>query len=326
MKRSRTASSGKRSPLGPERRGARRPGARAAPDGAGRSGDFPCRPRAGARALPALLLACLLLSLLFPDRTRGQNRRTAAVPYVPDAPGELLVGVGGSLEDDTFFPVSGLGGQLTRLGTLTISYSFASGAVFRVHGDALRVLSVDRREESSIPLDDGVDDGTTHDAGDFRLSTLFRLFGEPRGLSAGLHLEVKLPNSDEEAGIGLNTTDVFASAFGSWTGGPWRVNGDLGVGILEAPLQRFVQDDVLIYAGEVLYRPEGWNVRLSAAATGRANTRDLVPRGNEDRGRAKLKVELLGDRWRADLGVHRGYAGISPDWSLALGVARTFQP
>lgn len=277
------------------------------------------------RLLVVSLAAAILLALHAPAGASAQHRRSAAVPYVPDAPGELLVGLGGSLEDGALFPLSGLRGDLTRLGSVTVSYSFAPGAVFRIEGDVLRVLSVEGEErDPAVPLDEGVRDGTTHDAGDFRLSTLFRLFGEPDGLSGGLHLAVKLPNSDERAGIGLNTTDVFASAFGSWSTGPVRVNGDLGVGILEAPLERFVQDDVLTYAGEVLFRPEGWDVRLSASASGRANTRGLVPRGNEDRGRAELGVELTGDRWRADLGVRRGYAGLSPGWSIVAGVARTF--
>lgn len=297
------------SPGGDDR--ARRPSRRRRPTGGG----------------PAIALLAVLVGLLAPvERSQAQQRRGAAVPYAPDAAGELLVGLGGALEEGSAFPLSGLRGDLARLGTLTVSYSFAPGAVFRLHGDVLRVLSVERRGESAVPLEEGVEDGTTHDAGDFRLSTLFRLFGEPEGLSAGLHLAVKLPNSDESAGIGLNTTDVFASAFGSWGRGAWRVNGDLGVGILEAPLEPFVQDDVLTYAGEVLFRPEGWDVRLSAAVEGRANTRQAVPRGNEDRGRAGLTMELLEGPWRADLGLRHGYARNSPDWSVVAGVARAFRP
>lgn len=278
------------------------------------------------RALAAASAALLLIAVV-PLDARAQHRRTAAVPHVPDADGELLVGLGGSLEEGAFFPLSGLRGDLARLGTLTVSYSFAPGAVFRIQGDVLRVLSVEARDrEPAVSLDEGVADGTTRDAGDFRISTLFRVLGRPEGLSAGLHLAVKLPNSDERAGIGLNTTDVYAAGYGSWAAGPVRVNGELGVGILEAPLERFVQDDVLTYAGEVLLRPEGWDVRVTASAAGRANTRSVVPVGNEDRGRAELGVELLADRWRADLAVRRGYAGSSPDWSVVAGLARTFGP
>lgn len=313
MKRSRPASSGTLSAPAADRR----------PRGPALSRVLPST----VGALIAASAAALLLATLLPTEARAQHRRAAAVPHVPDAPGELLVGLGGSLEDGSFFPVSGLRGDLARLGTLTVSYAFAPGAVFRIQGDVLRVLSVEARErEPAVPLDEDVADGTTHDAGDFRLSTLFRVLGDPDGLSAGLHLAVKLPNSDEAAGIGLNTTDVFAGGFASWAAGPVRVNGRLGVGILEAPLERFVQDDVLTYGGEVLLRPEGWDVRLAASAAGRANTRSVVPVGNEDRGRAALGLELLADDWRADFGVRRGYAGNSPDWSLVAGVARIFGP
>lgn len=234
----------------------------------------------------------------------------------------MLVGLGTGVAGDAFFPLSGLRGRLVRLGSVTLGYRYAPGAVFLVRGDALRLLSVEDRGPSAVPLDDEVEDGRTRDAGDFRLATLFRVLGGADGPVAGLHLEVKLPNSDERRGIGLNTTDFFGSVFGSWGRGAWRVNADLGIGILEAPLENFVQDDVLSYGLELLLEPSGAPLRLSLAAEGRANTRDRIPLGTEDRGTAWARLELLEEAWRADAGLGVGYAGISSAWTLEVGAAR----
>lgn len=270
----------------------------------------------------AALAAALLWTAGAPASAASQLRRAPDVPYVPDAAGELLVGVGAGRASSAEFPLSGLEGDLTRLGSVTLSYSYAPGAVLHVSGDARRVLDVESRGPSSVPLDADVEDGTTSDVGDFRLSTLARLVGEAEGVSAGLHVAVTLPNSDERKGIGTNTTDVAGRIFGSWAGGPLRFTGDVGVAILEAPTEAFVQNDVVVYAAEALYRPEGRSLALALSARGRASTRGFVPVGTEDRGRLRLQAEMRLGGWRLDGGVTAGYAGTSPDWGLEAGVAR----
>lgn len=245
---------------------------------------------------------------------------------MPDGDGELLVGLGAGHEADVDFPLSGLSGDLTRVPAVTLSYAFAPGAVFLLRGDAYRRLAVERRRPSAVPLDPGVDDGVTTDAGDFRLGTLFRVAGRAEGLSGGLHLEVKLPNSDEAKGIGSNTTDVELSAFGSWGEAPWRANASVGVGILEAPVERFEQNDVVVYAGELVWRRPGLPYRLELGATGRASTRGSVPLGTEDRGRLAARAAWLSGPWQLDGGLALGYAGTSPDWAVEVGLARVLTP
>jgi hypothetical protein len=248
------------------------------------------------------------------------------VPYAPAADGALLLGLGGGRASGADFPLSGLEGDLARIGVLTAAWGFAPGAVAYAQGDLLRVLEVEARGPSPVPLDADVDDGTTRDAGDVRVGTVFRVAGRPRGLSGGLHLRMTLPSSDERKGIGTNTTDVAGSVFGSWGRGPLRVTGDLGVAILEAPTETFVQNDVVVYAAEALVRPGDGPWRLSLSARGRASTRGRVPLGTEDTGRLRARAEVEVGAWRLDGGVTAGYAGTSPDWGLEAGVARTLAP
>jgi hypothetical protein len=235
---------------------------------------------------------------------------------------QLFIGVGSALAGGAEYTLSGLSGDLIRLASVTVDYAFAPGAVVRVQGDALKLFRVKSRGPAAIPLDESLADGRTHDTGDFRVATMFRLLGGADGPSGGLHLEVKLPNSDEARGIGLNTTDFHGSVFGSWSRGPLRVTSSLGVGILEAPLEAFVQDDVLLYGTEVLLRPTDAPYRLSLGAAGRENTRGRVPLGNEDRGAAILGADLFVDDWIVDTGFALGYAGTSPDWEVRAGISR----
>lgn len=289
------------------------------------NGSLKKRWTSGSSGRLAPLLAAVLLGALVLASTevRAQQRRLPAVPHAASAPADqLFIGVGSALAGGAENTVSGLSGDLIRLASVTVDYAFAPGAVVRVQGDALKLFRVERRGSPAVPLDESVADGRTHDTGDFRVATVFRLLGGADGPSGGLHLEVKLPNSDEARGIGLNTTDFHGSVFGSWNQGPLRVTSSLGVGILEAPLETFVQDDVLLYGTEVLLRPSDAPYRLSVGAVGRANTRGLVPLGNEDRGAAILGADLFVGDWIADAGFAFGYAGTSPDWEVRAGISR----
>ncbi len=256
-----------------------------------------------------------------PSEAVAQLRRDPALQPVPDVRrGELLIGLGAAIGFDAAFPLSGLSGDLASLGRLTFAYGLGDGALLEIRGDAWRVLSIDERGESRVPLDPGVEDGRTADAGDFRIGLLFTPIGARTGFAAGGHLEVKLPNSDEAKGIGSNTTDVRLAALASWGGARWRATGSLGVAILEAPLESFEQNDVLAYAAEVLV-DVGSRVRLALGLDGRAATRDRVFTGTEDLGALTFGADWRRGPWIVDAGVSRGLVSSSADWSVGLGLS-----
>lgn len=300
---------------------AHRCGGRAETAGDGRRGGLGPGPPPRSAALA--VLAALASLLFLPAEAAGQLRRDPPVqPLGEERPGALLLGVGVGLAADGSFPLAGLRGDLFLPARLSVAWAPAPGVILEVRGDAWRILSIEERGPSHVPLDPAVDDGTTADAGDFRIGILARVLGAAEGLSAGLGLEVTLPNSDEEAGIGTNTTDVRLGVLGGYGGGAWRATGEVGVAILEAPLEPFVQNDVLAYAGELLHElAEG--ARLSLGFRGRASTRGRVPLGTEDRGEVGAGLEVGAGGWRVDGGVSAGYAGTSPAWTLMVGVART---
>jgi len=269
--------------------------------------------------------AIAVIALLSPTAgpLHAQMRRVTGVQPVGEVErGDLLLGVGLGRGHDTVFPLAGFTGDVWSVGEVTVAYGLGERALIELHGAALRILSITSRSESAISLDPSTGDGRVTDTDDFRITVAFAPMGSRDGWSAGGIVEVKLPNSDEARGIGLNTTDVLLGLLGSWGRGPWRATGRLGVAILEAPLENFEQNDLAAYALDVLFRDSD-RMRLSLGVEGRANTRDVIPLGTEDLGEITAGVEFRERPWAFDLAVGHGYAGNSPAWRLVAGIAWT---
>lgn len=272
---------------------------------------------------PAIAAAILAVAMWTPAGLGAQLRREAAVPAIGGvAAGELLAGAGVSRGWGVAAALSGLSGDLWSLGDITVAYGLADRASIALRGPAWQILSIHDRGASSVPLDPSVEDGAATDAGDFRVTMAFAPFGGRDGLSGGALVEVKLPTTDEMRGIGTNTTDVTLGAIVSWGSSSVRATGMLGVAILEAPLESFVQNDLAAYAVDVRLEASR-RVAVSLSAKGLANTHDIIPLGTEDVGALGLSAELALGRWLLDAGVRRGYAGPGPDWALRAGAAIT---
>lgn len=264
------------------------------------------------------------LAVLGPAESVAQFRRDAAVPAIGGvARGEFFAGLGASLTDGGRYPLSGLSGDLWSPGEITVGYGPADRVAVRVRGAIWQVLSIDERGESAVPLDASTGDGTATDHGDFRITAAFAPFGAADGFSAGGLVEVKLPNTDETRGIGPNTTDVTLGLLGSWGFRRGRATAMLGIAILEAPLESFVQNDLAAYALELRLDASD-RVRVFLSADGVANTRGVVPLGTEDRGRIGLVAELALRDWRLDGGIRRGYGRRGADWIFGVGVGRVW--
>ncbi|WP_419948843.1 hypothetical protein [Candidatus Palauibacter sp.] len=270
---------------------------------------------------PSFFLA-VALGLAGTGPLAAQLRRDAFVQTVgAAASGEVLFGLGVTHITDAVFPLSGLSGDLTAAPVLHAVWAVGPRVAFEVRGAVRQVLSIDGSDRMpAVPLDPSVDDGTTRDVGDFELAVSFAPLGGPEGFSAGGHLGMKLPNSDETRGIGSNTTDVTIAALFSWLSGRWRAAGWFGVAILEAPSQIFEQNDAFAYAFESLWRASPrW--RLSLGTRGRVSTRRLSPRGTEDLGEIRATVEWRRGPVAVDAGLGRGYSTASGDWNLRAGIA-----
>ncbi|MBI4513890.1 MAG: hypothetical protein HY702_07245 [Gemmatimonadetes bacterium] len=251
-------------------------------------------------------------------------RRSPPVQHAASAKrGDLLVGLGAAYASNVRVPLLDIDGDLTRIGVADLAFAPADGIVVEFRTDLYRALTVERFGPSpAVEPDEGVADGKSTGSGNVRIIGLFRLLGGAQGLSGGLHLELTIPSGNQREGLGTNTTDVRVSGMASYGDGPLRLTGDVGVAVLEAPLESFEQNDVIVYSAELLLRlSQKHPARLYAGVDGRASTRGRVPIGTEDLGELRVGGDYAIGRWLVDAGAAIGFAGISPEWEANGGIS-----
>ncbi|MGH7731629.1 MAG: hypothetical protein ACRENJ_10320 [Candidatus Eiseniibacteriota bacterium] len=275
-------------------------------------------PRSLARA--AVLSAALMLAAPAASEVRESaaphfaGMRTGTLRFPP--PGVMIVALGVEYMPDVTNDLAGVRGAILRLPALGLRLGLADQAMFQVSWPAYNRLRVDEQQDPP-PLGRRLGRVST-DWGDVTVATLIRLRAEQGGWPAcGLRFAAELPTSNEELGIGDNTTDVFASlllarTFASRLG----VYTDLGVGILTERTRTFAQNDVLTY-GILTDWPARGRLHLVGELAGQWSTRGGLP-GTGSRGELRAGVDLGRGafHWTA-LAVH----GLTGRDSRGLGVA-----
>jgi hypothetical protein len=273
-----------------------------------------------------ILVAIFMMSL--PVSAQQRPLITEDVEIVK--PGSVRFEFGFDFLQDKDFPLSGLNGDLTRFGVLALTFGLAPNVEFEVGGVLQNYLSINRQyQPSAIPLQLSRATNSTHDTGDFYLATKFKLRAETeRAPSIGLRFGAELPTSNESRGIGLNQTNVFATVIVGKHIGPLDLFGNLGVGILSAPVNQFTQNDVVLYGLAATYR---FNERVTMVGevNGRYSTRSNPPLGTESEGIARLGARIRTGGLIWDVSGIKGLTGTSPRSGVSFGVsyeASLFQP
>ena len=266
----------------------------------------------------------LLLLLMLTVAVQAQQRPliTEDVDIIP--PGTIRIEAGIDFMQGAKYPVSGITGDLTRVGVIGISFGMGPNVEFQIEGVAQNYVSINSRAVSAIPLELLPGANSTNDTGDFTLAAKFKLRNETRrGPSLGFRFGVQLPNSNEARGIGLNQTNAFGSIlFGKKFGADGRFNtfGNLGVAILTAPTEAFTQNDVFTYGLAGIFRI---NKQFSVAGevNGRANTRPgNGPLGTESQAEARLGMQIRASGLRFDFAGIKGLTSFSPNSGFTVGV------
>jgi len=261
---------------------------------------------------------CVSLSL----PTLGQQRPlvTERVTTVPE--GEMRLDVGFEFLQQLRFPLSGLQGDLSRMGVIGLSIGIAPRVEVQIRGTLQNYLNVDEKRGGAIPLRLPTPQ-STHDIGDFSLWTKIRLRATGgRWPALGLRFGVELPNSNQARGIGTNQTNVFAAVLAEKSWETLDLFGHIGLGILPAPIEPFTQNDVLLYGAAGVYRVSD-RVNLVAEVNGWANTRRVAPLGTESRGQARIGLQIRTGRVWWDLAGVRGLTAIDPRSGIAFGMSYT---
>ena len=270
------------------------------------------------------IVSILILLICFAVVGAAQQRPliTEDVDIIP--PGSIRIEAGIDFMQGAKYSVSGINGDLTRVGVIGINFGMGPNVEFQIEGVAQNYVSINSRGLSAIPLDLLPGANSTNDTGDFTLAAKFKLRNETRrGPSIGFRFGVQLPNSNEARGIGLNQTNAFGSILvGKKFGRDGRFNtfGNLGIAILTAPTELFTQNDVLTYGLAGIFRI---NKQFSVAGevNGRANTRPgNGPLGTESQAEARLGMQIRASGLRFDFAGIKGLTSFSPNSGFTIGV------
>lgn len=247
---------------------------------------------------------------------------TEDVDIIP--PGTIRIEAGIDFLQGAKFPVSGINGDLTRVGVIGVNFGMGPNVEFQIEGVAQNVLSFNTRGPSAIPLSLEPGANSANDTGDFMISAKFKLRNETRrGPSLGFKFGVQLPNSNQGRGIGLNQTNAYGSVLvGKKFGRDGRFNtfGNLGIAILTAPTQLFSQNDLITYGLAGIFRV---NKQFSIAGeiNGRANTRPgNGPLGTESQSEARLGMQIKASGLRFDFAGIKGLTNFTHNSGFTVGV------
>lgn len=269
----------------------------------------------------AFILA-LLLCIAVVGSAQQRPLITEDVDIIP--PGTIRIEAGIDFMQGARYTVSGLTGDLTRVGVIGINFGMSPNVEFQIEGVAQNYLSINSRGSSAIPLDLASGLNSTNDTGDFTLAAKFKLRNETRrGPSLGFRFGVQLPNSNESRGIGLNQTNAFGSILvGKKFGTDGRLNtfANLGLAILTAPTEPFTQNDVFTYGVAGIFRVNK-QFSLAGEVNGRANTRPGDgPLGTESQAEARLGMQIRASGLRFDFAGIKGLTRFSPNSGFTIGV------
>lgn len=266
----------------------------------------------------------VLLAGIFTASAQQRPLMTDDIDITP--PGSIEIGAGVDFFQEAKFPLSGIKGDLTRVGDVRIRQGFASNVELQIEGVVQQYVAINSRTLSPIPLN--VSGNSTNDFGDFIVSAKVKLRAETKRLPAiGLKFGYEMPNTDQALGIGTNQINIFSKLivqkkFGKVINNTPTFNayGNIGLGIMTAPLERFTQNDVFLYGLAGIYRLTD-NVNLATEVNGRLNTRSgTAPLGTESIGQFRIGAQFETAGLRFDTAAAFGLTKYSPRTGITFGV------
>ena len=271
-----------------------------------------------------IVLASLILLLGAGSAVAQQRPLLTEDPETIGA-GRVLVEGGVEYDNDAVYPVSGLRGDLFRVPIAGVSIGVSSIAEVQFDQISFSRLSIDSRRPA--PLSDLVTatGSSTTDAEDVIVGTKIRIAGETTSRPAfGFRFATKLPNAGNESGLGLDTTDFFATVLVGKTTQSVRIVGNVGLGILSDPTNGNRQNDVLLY-GVSFARALTDAAEVVGEVTGRANTRGAGPLpGTESRSIVRMGLRYTYGGWRADGALLLGATNNDPGIGVTAGFTYVF--
>jgi hypothetical protein len=272
-----------------------------------------------------VVLVLLIVLCAVPGAAQAQQRPLVTEDPEPIGAGRVLIEGGIDAAHDQQYPVSGLKGNLVRFPTIGVSVGLSSIAEFQIDGGLYDHLVISGRGVAPLSTALTVAGDSTHDIEDTVIATKIRILTETAGRPAfGLRFATKLPNASNESGLGLGTTDFFATVLAGKTVQSVRFVVNLGVGILPDPTSPSRQNDVIMY-GLSFARALTQQVELVGEINGRGSVRSGDPfPGTESRSLLKLGSRYTHGMLRLDGGIFLGLTTFDPTIGATLGFTYVF--
>ncbi len=256
----------------------------------------------------------------------GQQRPllTEDVDITPE--GTIEVSAGVDFLQNVKFPLSGLKGDLTRVGDIRVRTGLSGNVELQIEGTLQNYLAINSQSTSPIPL--SFTGNSTNDFDDFVVSAKIKLRNETAYLPAiGLKFGFQMPNTDQAKGIGTNQINIFSKIllqkrFGKTPGKTPRANiyGNIGLGIMTAPIERFTQNDLLLYGLAGIFRVND-RINIATEINGRLNTRSgAAPLGTESVSQFRIGTQIRASGLRFDTAAIFGLTKFSPRTGITFGV------
>ena len=273
------------------------------------------------------LLTFTYLVLVSAAVCSGQQRPllTDDIDITPAGAIELSAGV--DFLQNVKFPLSGLKGDLTRVGDIRIRNGFASNVELQIEGVVQNFLAINSQTlPSPIPLN--VTGNSTTDFDDITMSAKVLLLRETKNIPAiGIKFGFQLPNTDQARGIGTNQINVFSKVivqkkFGRRAAGAPRANiyGNIGLGIMNAPLANFTQNDVVLYGLAGIFGITD-RINVVSEVNGRFSSRSgTAPLGTESVGQFRVGTQIRASGLRFYTAAIFGLTKYSPRSGVTFGV------
>jgi len=274
------------------------------------------------RALPAIMFVCLSAAL-----SMAQQRPLITDDIDITPPGAISLGVGVDFIQNAKFPLSGLTGDLTRVADIRFRQGFASNVEIEIQGALQNYLAINS-QTIPPPISLNISGNSTHDVGDFTMAAKIKLLSETSSRPAvGIKFGYMIPTTDQAKGIGTNQINIFTKfivqkKFGQRAGKDPQANifGNIGLGIMTAPVNSFTQNDVLLYGAAGIFRIND-RINLASEINGRLNTRSgNAPLGTESLSMFRVGAQIKASGLRFDTAAIFGIGKFSPRSGITFGV------
>jgi hypothetical protein len=277
------------------------------------------------KQLPLIVVSTLAIALMC-SRASGQSR-----PLVTEDPetvgsGQILVEAGVDYAHDSFYPASGLKGNLWRVGSFGFSFGVSPIAEIQLDGGLRDSLTITGRFPAPLSGMLTVTGDHTSDFPDASIGAKVRFMAETATRpSMAVKFSTRLPNEGNESGLGLDTTEFnFGLALGK-TVESTRIVGNFGFGILPDPVRGDSQNDVINY-GVSVARAVRNGVEVVGEFNGRLNTRSGTPPvGTESRSVMRIGSRYTHGAVRFDAALLFGVTKIDPTWGFTTGLTWVFK-